>query len=141
MKLFNFWQKWILVSGILIILMGFTFPINLFLNIEFEYINKAFWENGKIPQDSIAFWNWIFGTYCALSIVFGIFIIFISANPFRRKEKWAWFCLLVCYSTWFLIDTIYSIGYKVFANASNNLILFLILIIPLIFTRKALFKK
>ena len=78
MKRFNIWQKWILISGILMILMALTFPIIIYFNIEIDYINKAFWEDGKTPQDTIPFKNWIFGIYCSISVVFGIFIVFIS---------------------------------------------------------------
>jgi len=141
MKTFKFWQKWILICGIIVLLMGLTFPIIIWFNIELDYINKAFWKDGNMPTDIISFRNWLYGTYCALSVAFGMFIIFIAAVPFKRKEKWAWICLAICFTTWLAIDTIYSLTYEVYSNASNNFILYLILILPLVFTGRYFFIK
>ena len=136
MKRFNFWQKWLWVMGILVVLMGLSFPFSSFLNIEVTYINSVFWENGVVPAEAKAFQAWIYGVYGAMATAFGLFIYFIAGNAFKAREKWAWSCLAICISVWFVIDTFFSIYFRAYTNAFNNVILYVLLMLPLLFTRK-----
>jgi hypothetical protein len=136
MKRFNFWQKWLLVMGILLVLMGLSFPFCSFLNIEVTYINSVFWNDGIVPTEAKAFQAWIYGVYGAMAVAFGLFIYFIASNPFKTREKWAWNCLATCISVWFVIDTFFSVYFGAYTNAFNNVILYALLMVPLLFTRK-----
>jgi hypothetical protein len=137
MKHFNFWQTWLLVVGWMILLMGITFAAMGPLGIEAGYLNEAFWENGVVPPDVQSFQSWIYGVYGATAVAFGIVVIFLARHPFKRQELWAWNCLALCFVAWFLTDTVFSVSAKVYTNAGNNLLLFIVMLLPLIMTRKA----
>ena len=136
MKRFNFWQKWLLVFGVITIFMGVIVACLSFMGIEISYINAAFWENGVVPPAAKGFQVWIYGTYGAMTIVFGLFVVFIAKNSFKKKEKWAWNCLIICFSLWFAIDTFFSVYAKMYTNVLNNFVFFVLLMLPLIFTKK-----
>ena len=133
---FNFWQKWLWVMGILLVLMGLSFPFYSFLNIEVTYINSVFWGDGVVPIEAKAFQAWIYGGYGAMATAFGLFIYFVAGNSFKAREKWAWNCLAICISVWFVLDTFFSVYFGAYTNAFNNVILYVLLIVPLLFTKK-----
>ena len=137
MRRFNFWQKWLVVFGSISGLMGvFLAVAPTFFHVEFGYINKAFWEAGVVPDGAKTFYSWIFGVYAAMGIAWALFIVFVASSPFKRKEKWSWYCLTSCISVWFVIDTLFSISFKVYLNTLNNCIFYVLLMLPLIFTKK-----
>ncbi len=63
-------------------------------------------------------------------------MMFLALHPFKAREKWAWNCFAFGISTWFVADTAISIFYGVTFNALFNTILFFLIGMPLIFTRK-----
>ena len=136
MKRFGFWQKWLLVSGVVFVLMGLAFAAISLFGVELDYINEAFWGAEAVPLGTEAFQTWIYGVYSALAVAFGLSIIFVASNSFKRKEKWSWSCLAICIPAWFVVDTFFSIQAGVYTNAFNNVVLFILLMLPLLFTRK-----
>jgi hypothetical protein len=66
----------------------------------------------------------------------GIFVAFIAHYSFRRKERWAWVCLLVGLLVWFFVDTLITLKFRVFFNAIFNTGLLVLVLLPLVFTRK-----
>ncbi len=139
---FRFWQKWLVVLGLMITLtMGIFFTFSHLLNIEYSYINLAFWGSQTAPLIVADFQDWIYGVYGAIATTFGLFIIFIASIPFKRKEPWSWYCLVSCISVWFVLDTSISLGFKFYTNAIFNLIFFILLMLPLAFTRNHIFNR
>jgi len=136
MNIFNFWQKWLIVVSVLCIIFGIILFLPALMDLEFSYINEAFWESGVVPHEAKPFYNFIFGMYSAIEISWALFIFFMVYYPLKRKEKWAWNSILICISVWFVIDTIFSTNFGLYTNSINNFILYLLFLIPLIFTRK-----
>jgi hypothetical protein len=66
-----------------------------------------------------------------------MFLSFVAYYPFRRKEKWAWNCVLAALFIWFFIDTPISLYFKVYFNVLFNFVLFIAILLPLVFTRKS----
>jgi hypothetical protein len=137
MKRFGFWQKWLLVSGLVFVLMGLAFVAISLLGVDLGYINAAFWGTEEIPVEVKPFQTWIYGVYSAMALAFGLCIIFLASNAFKKREKWSWSCLAIGFLTWFAFDTLFSIRAGVYTNAFNNTLLFVLLVLPLLFTRKA----
>jgi len=136
MKHFTFWQRWLLVAGILLVAMGAVLPAAALLGIDITYINAVFWEDGIAPVEARAFQEWIYGVYGAMAIAFGLFTCFVASNPFKARKRWGWTCLATCFTAWFVIDTFFSVRYGAYANAINNFLLFAVLMAPLLFTRR-----
>lgn len=141
MKSFEFWRKWLFFWSVVIILFGVSFALFGLLNVKVGYINNTFWEEGAIPLTTQAFQSWIFGVYSAMGISFGLFIAYIVKNPFKKKQRWSWNCLVSCISVWFGIDTFFSVYWKMYTNGFNNLILFVLLMFPLLVTKKEFSKE
>ena len=136
MKRFGFWQKWLLVSGVVFVVMGLSLAVISLVGVDLGYINTAFWEAEAVPPGVKAFQTWIYGVYSALALAFGLSIVFVASNAFKRREKWAWSCLVICIPAWFAVDTFFSVQAGVYTNAFNNVVLFVLLMLPLLFTRK-----
>ena len=64
----------------------------------------------------------------------GVFMAFIAHYPFRRRERWAWWCLVTGLLVWYLPDTALSLVYAPF-NAAFNSLLLVNFGLPLLFTR------
>lgn len=105
-------------------------------NAELSYISSAFWESGMVPSEAKEFYNWVFGVYAAMGIAWALFIVFVACYPFKRKEKWSWYCLFSCISVWFVIDSAFSLSFEFYVNAINNCLFYVLLILPLIFTKR-----
>jgi hypothetical protein len=139
MTISYFWQKWLLVVGIIIaifgILMTFLSGTPLF-DLFNRQIDPAFWGSGTSIESIRLFQQWIYGVWGATIAGWGIFVTFIAYYPFRSKEKWAWNCLVLGLGVWFVLDTALSISFKVYFNVAFNTILLILAGLPVIFTRK-----
>jgi hypothetical protein len=106
----------------------------------FESINRqidpAFWGTSVVDTSAREFQKWAYGVWGATIAGWGIFLAFLAQYPFGRKEKWAWNYLVIGLLVWFVLDTSISISYKVYINAVFNTALFILAILPVVFTRK-----
>ena len=136
---FDFWQRWLLVVGIIVAFFGLflSFGSGTVLFAIFDSrINPVFWGTGTLPANTKDFQQWIYGAWGATVAGWGIFIIFIAGYPFKKKEKWSWHCLWSGLLLWFIIDTGYSAYFRVYINVVLNTLLFLAVLLPIFFTRK-----
>ena len=80
---FYFWQRWLLVVGIIVSLFGlfisFFSGTALFALFD-SLINPVFWGAGPLPDDAKAFQKWIYGAWGATVAGWGIFIIFLALD-------------------------------------------------------------
>lgn len=136
---FDFWQKWLFVVSIVIVLFG-TFmaffnqtPLFSVFN---EQIDPVFWEGSRVPEDAARFQGWAYGVWGATVAGWGIFIAFLIHFPFKRREPWAWNSLVTGLGFWYLLDTGISLYYGVVFNAVFNSLLLVAVALPLAFTRK-----
>lgn len=143
MKRFEFWQKWLLSVGILLILFGLAMaffnqsPVfDLLFN---RQIDPLFWAGGVLPTQAQAFQRWIYGVLGATIAGWGVFAAFVAQHPFRKREKWAWNCTALGVGLWFLVDTGLSLNSGVGFNAAFNTILLILIFLPLWFTRADFF--
>lgn len=139
MERFLFWQRWLLIVGFGIsafgVFMSFFSGTALFQIFD-SNINPIFWGTENIPTNIREFQKWIYGAWGAAVAGWGIFVIFIAQYPFRKKEKWAWHCLISGLLVWFFIDTGFSAYFKVYINVMLNTVLLALTILPIVFTRK-----
>lgn len=140
---FSFWQKWLYLTAIALIALG---VIITFLNqtVAFDFfnsnINIVFFQNAN-TQLSNDFQQWIYALLGATLIGWGITNIFVIRHAFKNKEKWAWQALLLSTTAWFILDTAASLHFKATFNAAFNTIIYALIVIPLIYTRKEFYLK
>ena len=112
--------------------MALPFGANLFDRL----INPVFWEKGVMPENVNAFKTFIYGVLGAAMVGWGILFAFIAYNPFRKKEKWAWNCLMIGFVVWFIFGEYVSIRAGVYANVVGDIVFFGLVMVPLFFTKK-----
>ncbi len=140
---FNFWQRWLLIVSILLVVFGLAlafFNQTAFFDFLFNHqVNPVFWKGISLQDDAFAFQHWVYGVLGATIAGWGVFFVFIVHYPFRRKESWAWNCLVLGVCLWYVVDTSLSLLSHVGFNAAFNTALFALLVPPLAFTRTLFF--
>jgi tetrahydromethanopterin S-methyltransferase subunit D len=138
---FDFWQRWLLVVGVFVIIFGvFIALLNgtaLFDTLFNKPINAVFWDDG--PDDSTQdFQGWVYGILGATVAGWGVGLAFIAFYPFKRREPWAWNGLVVSMGLWFVLDSYISLSAGNYFNEfAVNVPLLLLVLPPLWFTRKS----
>lgn len=132
-------QRWLLALGTIIVMFGvalaFLYTTPLFKVFRTQ-IDPVFWGGGELAGGAKAFQQWIYGVLGATMAGWGICIAFIAAVPFKRKEKWAWNCLAIAVSLWFVIDTFLSWRFGATFNVAFNVFILLAAMVPLLLSRK-----
>ena len=139
MRRFSLWQRWLFVVGLIMSAFGVLLALfnatPLFALFD-RQINPVFWGTVDIPGEARDFQKWVYGVLGATLAGWGVFLAFIAHYPFKRREKWAWNCILAGLLVWFVIDTAISLNFKVYFNAAFNTALFAAVALPLWFSRK-----
>lgn len=139
MTAFSFWQRWLLAVGLFITIFGIAMAV-LSGTPLFELLNRqidpAFWGMNTVDDVSRHFQQWVYGAWGATIAGWGIFATSIAHYPFKKKEKWAWQCIVFGLVVWFILDTSLSLGYRVYFNVALNTVLLVLAMLPVVFTRK-----
>lgn len=139
---FDFWQRWLFVVSIVIIAFGIfmaVFNQTAIFDLFNDQIDPVFWDNSPIPEAFTQFQGWVYGVLGSTMAGWGIMLLFIVQHPFRQREKWAWSAIATSLGFWYLLDTGISLYFGVNFNALFNTLLLVLIIPPLLGTRK-LFK-
>lgn len=141
MKINLFWQRWLFVCTLLVILFGVFLMIpgelELFEQLFNSHIKRIFWNDVPITPGIINFQRWMNGVLGATMIGWGIMMAFVVRFPFRNGEKWAWNCIFWGIGSWYILDTLLSIMYLALFNAVFNTLILLLFGLPLAFTYKS----
>lgn len=141
MDRFMFWQRGLVVLSLLIIVAGVGMALlsgTALFDVLDNQVNPVFWDSKTVSGDIEEFQQWVYGLLGATMAGWGVFLAFVAAIPFKRRERWAWTCIAAGLTLWFVIDTAISIYWGVYFNAFVvNTPLFVLAMLPLIFTRRA----
>ncbi|MGQ9714596.1 MAG: hypothetical protein ACUVST_07535 [Anaerolineae bacterium] len=136
---FSFWQRWLLAVGLIITVFGIAMALlsgtPLFDSLN-RQVDPAFWCVNAVDHVAKRFQQWIYGTWGATIAGWGIFATYIAHYPFKKKERWAWHCIVFGLVVWFMLDTSLSYFYQVYFNVALNTGLFVLAMLPMVFTRK-----
>jgi hypothetical protein len=138
MKGFDFWQKWLLGLGLVMVCFGLALAFlsgTVVFSILDQQINPVFWK-GVLPPEFTFFQRWVYAVLGATMAGWGVCVAFMAHFPFRRRERWIWNALAWAIGVWFCVDTAYSLLFRVYFNAVFNIIIFLAALAPLTFTRR-----
>jgi hypothetical protein len=137
MNNFLFWQRWLLVLAIAFVGLGIVMALPFGANLFDTLINPVFWEDGAMPANVYAFKAFIYGVLGASMAGWGMLFAFIIYYPFQQKEKWAWNALLAGFTLWFVFGLYVSFRAGVYANVVGDIVFYVLVMVPLFFTRKA----
>ena len=99
-------------------------------------IDPTFWGASAVGDSVKRFQQWLYGVWGATIAGWGVFVTFIARYAFAKKERWAWHCLLTGLAVWFVLDTGISFVYQVYFNVAFNTAIFILAMLPLVFTHK-----
>jgi hypothetical protein len=140
MTRFDFWQRWLFALSILITVFGIGLTLlsgTPVFDLFNDQINPAFWETKDLNAQTQDFQQWIYGVLGATMAGWGVFFVFIVRTPFRKRERWAWNCLAAGLGLWYVLDTALSLIFKVTFNVVFNTLLLVLVLLPLLATRRA----
>ena len=137
---FRFWQRWLSVAGILLVLFGislaffnrspvFDFLIN-------NQVDSVFWGSKQVNPDITHFQGFVYGVLGATMAGWGVAVFYLGAFPFRDRQRWAWNAVALSILLWYLVDSGISILYGVYFNVVLNSAFLFIFALPLLFTRR-----
>ncbi len=139
-----FWQRWLFALSVGVVLFGLAlafFNGSPTFDLFNRQIDPAFWGNQPISSEAGLFRQWVYGVLGATMAGWGAMIAFIAHYPFRRKEQWAWYSVLIGMLIWYVVDTSISLAFGVAFNAIFNTAIFILASLPLMFTRAVFFPK
>lgn len=119
--------------GLLLAFFNQTLPFDLLFN---NQINPNFWGKEQIADTIVNFQQWIYGVLGSTIAGWGLFVAYIAHYPFNNKELWAWKCLTLGLTLWFIADTSVSLYMGVFYNTIFNMVIYCAIIIPALISRK-----
>lgn len=144
MTIFSFWQRWLFFVGIIISVFGALMSFlsgTLIYELFNQLINPVFWGSDAVGENAKGFQQFVYGVLGATMAGWGIFMTFIAHYSFRNMEKWAWNCILVGTLAWFILDTSLSLYHKVYINAMSDMVFLIMVMLPIIFTKKSFSKQ
>ncbi|MEW5828497.1 MAG: hypothetical protein AB1846_06360 [Chloroflexota bacterium] len=139
MNRFSFWQRWLFTFSLIVVAFGMGMALlnrtSLFAFFDSQ-VNPAFWGANPLPAGANEFIGWVYGVLGATMAGWGAVLAFIARVPFRSRERWAWNAVALGLSLWYLTDTAISLYFGVVFNAAFNTLVFILAVLPLIFTRR-----
>lgn len=136
---FRFWQRWLVWASASTVLLGVSlvfFDTRLLPGLP-EAINESLWGAPTMPAQVVTYHRFATAVLGATIASWASVLVFVAHIPFRAREPWAWWCVLIGLVVWFPLDTAMSLYFGVWPNAIFNLLALVLLGTPLIFTRGA----
>ena len=105
-----------------------------------DNIDSYFWVEHQLPENAMKFQGWVYGVLGAVIAGWGTMIAFWAYYPFKTRERWAWNGMALATAIWYVADTAISAIYGVLFNIVFNTMMLILLITPLVFTKKYFIK-
>ena len=139
MDALSMWRKWLLLVSLCIVafglLLAFCSQTPLKDLVIGEQIDTVFWPGGT-PENLKPYQSWRYGTLGAHVAAFGVIMAFVVHYGFREGRRWAWNCVAVAITVWFVGDTTVSVYHGVWFNVVFNTGIFLAVWIPLLLSKR-----
>lgn len=137
MNRFSFWLTWLKVVGYGLIVFGLLmtfFNGTLVFQPFNQGIDPAFWGSELEDDSVIAFRTWVYGAWGATITGWGITLVIVLHNAFRRGQRWAWYAIAGGLLVWYLLDTGVSAYFRVGFNVIFNTTILALVLVPLLTT-------
>jgi len=86
-----------------------------------EGMADALWGTTGVPAVAVPVVHQLAAMLGATIACWGVAMAWVVAGPFRRRERWAWFCVASSFAAWFVVDTWLSLTHGVTVNVFFNL--------------------
>jgi hypothetical protein len=133
----RFWLRWLLAASWLTAACGLLLTLatgtSILAPIEGPLL-RSILGDGSVSPGVRTLHQWTFGVMGAVMFAWGVFALFIVRHGFARGEAWAWRCLSLGFSLWFVLDSTRSAIHGVWINVAANTGFLLLFAVPLVAT-------
>jgi len=141
---FGFWQKWMVVYSIMCIILGLVMTFGS-SSIIFQSYNRsvarAFWDQPYLHEAVSAYHPWIFAVLGSSLTGWSVCFLFLALYPFKRRERWAYYCFIISILVWASMDSAFSLYFGIHTEVLFNLGAVAGFAIPLIATYRDFFPE
>lgn len=136
---FQFWRRWLLLTDLLTAVFGLAMVLmpDLIESMFNALMFSASHTNEHFDPDSRRYLRFVYGVLGAVMVGWSTLMLIVVAGPFSRFEPWAWRAIAASLTTWFVVDSTWSISTGYWQNAVLNLVFALGYALPLAATRRA----
>jgi hypothetical protein len=136
---FEFWRVFLLLSSSFQVIFGLTiaFCTPRILPWYPEALHQTLWNTPTVHPEAERLYAWLFGVLGATMAGSALLQVFVVQYPFKNREPWAWWGLLLALLIWAIPDTALSLYFGIIPNALFNLIPLAGGLIPLLLTYDA----
>ncbi len=141
---FIFWQKWIVFYCIICIVLGLVMTFGstgIIFKIYNISVSEAFWGQPYLHAAVSAYHPWIFAVLGSTITGWSVCFLFLALYPFKRRERWAYYCFLTSLLSWVSLDSAFSLYFGINIEVLFNFVSLFGFAIPLIATYRDFFPK
>ena len=86
-----------------------------------EPMAEVFWGTPDVPAAVQGYRHYAMGMLGPTITAWAVALLFVVLVPFRRGERWAWWCIAASLAVWFPLDTAISIAEAIAINVWFNI--------------------
>ena len=100
-------------------------------------VAEALWGSPVMQPETAQYRAWVMSIFGPTLMGWTVALFFVVRGPFRRGERWAWWCVAASTLVWGLPDTAWSLTHGVNINVALNVFALVMVALPLWTTRRA----
>jgi hypothetical protein len=111
-------------------------PESRMMKLYSDAVAPAFWGLTSTPAAARAQEAWLLQVLGSTVTGWGVMLIFVIAGPFRGREPWAWWAVLLSALTWVTLDVLVSARAGVIVEVAFSLGFLALVGVPLLVSRR-----
>jgi hypothetical protein len=133
---FEFWRTLLLINSGFQVMFGLViaFATPRVLPWYPEAVHRTLWNTPDVHPEAVRLYDWLFGVLGATMAGAALLQVFVVLYPFKNREPWAWWGLLLALLIWAIPDTALSLYFGVVPNVLFNVLPIVMGLVPLLFT-------
>lgn len=134
----KFWQRWLIVVADGVVLFGLAMVCfaGSGLFAMFDTPTFAAFFGADVPAAAHDYHRFLFALNGAVSVGWGLTLLFVVWVPLARGERWAWWAVATSTTVWFVLDTAVALSFGAYAYAVFNVAVFAAVDVALLATAR-----
>lgn len=120
---FRFWYLWLLVACAMQVVLGYTVALAIDTPLWAWHqgpMAESLWGTPAVPDAASGYRAYAMGMLGPTISSWAVALLFVVIVPFRRRQRWAWWCLATSVLAWFPVDTVISLREGIWINVLFN---------------------
>lgn len=138
----RFWWYWLLLVTAGVMLFGLS--LVLLPRITQQFFNWLIFTSRPNPMTSpeaVHYITFVYGVLGAVMVGWSVGLFSFLTNGFQRGERYAWNAVTLSVTTWFVIDSAFSLSMGFIENVLLNVVFFVLFAIPLAATYRDFYPR